>query len=140
MLMAMTLVVGVSLPGFAQQSGQSGGTQSSGAQTEEKKPAPDLTGKWNMSVETSQGVTPAQLQLKLEGKKVTGTISSQAGETAVEGEYAERKLALKFPFQTQNGSIVVALAGAMKDDGTMAGTLDFNGQAIPWKAERAKEK
>jgi hypothetical protein len=104
------------------------------------KPAPALAGKWNMSLETQQGAMASVLDLKVDGKKVTGTISSQMGEAPIEGEFADGKLTLTMSYQGSNGSMQLAFTGALKDDGTMAGTMDIPSQNIqmPWKAERVK--
>jgi hypothetical protein len=122
-------------------------TQSGQAQTDQKpEPKPEakapasVAGKWTMSVESQNGTTTSALDLKLDGKKVTGTLSSDRGAGPVQGEFADGKLALKMIFDGPNGQVEIAINGAMKDDGTLAGMLDFNGQGIPWKASRVKEK
>jgi len=113
--------------------------------TDEKtnpKPALTIVGKWNVSVETQQGPNTSVLDVKLDGKKVTGTLSSQLGETPVEGEFADGKLTFSISFQGSNGNFQIAFSGAFKEDGTIAGTMDIAGQnmQMPWKAERVKDK
>jgi hypothetical protein len=102
-------------------------------------PSPSIAGKWNVVVTTQNGPNTSVLDVKVDGKKVTGTMSSQLGETPVAGEFAEGKLTFAIAFQSANGPVQIAFAGALKDDGTMAGTIDFAGQMqMPWTAERVK--
>lgn len=49
------------------------------AKPETKAPA-SPAGKWNMAVDTDQGTMASTLDMKVEGKKVTGTIVSQMGK------------------------------------------------------------
>ena len=106
------------------------------------KAAPTVAGKWNLSLETQQGAMVSVLDLKVDGKKVTGTITSQMSPDAapIEGEFSEGKLTLNLSFQGSNGAMQIAFNGAFKDDGTLAGTMDIasQGMQLPWKAERVK--
>jgi hypothetical protein len=132
-----------------QQSGQAPPppAQSKPAENEkektETKAPPSIAGKWNMGVETQQGTMSSLLDIKVEGKKVTGTVTGPQGEMAVQGEFAEGKLTFSLSFDGGSaGSMQIGFSGALKDDGTLAGTMDIGGQGmqIPWKAERVKDK
>src|SRR5262252_3448948 len=76
--------------------------------------------------------------MKLDGKKVSGTLASQMGETEIAGEYADGRLSFSLSFQGASGAGQVTFVGNLKNDGTFAGTMDFGGQGLnlPWKAER----
>lgn len=111
--------------------------------TEQKAdPKAPIAGKWNMSVEVpQQGAMASVLLLKQDGKKLTGTLTGPQGEVPVEGEYADGKISFAMSFQGSNGSMSIGFSGALKENGTLAGTLDFGqGQPLNWTAERAKEK
>lgn len=114
--------------------------QTAAPKVEEKPKAPaTVAGKWLMTVDTPNAPTDSQMDLKLDGKKVTGTLASQMGETPVTGEWTEGKLTLSFSVNSQNGMLSLVLVGALKEDGTMAGTLDFGqGMAMNWRAARPK--
>ena len=56
------------------------------------KAATGVAGKWTMSIETPNGTMNPGLDLKVDGKKVTGTLTSPQGEVAVAGEFADSKL------------------------------------------------
>jgi hypothetical protein len=104
---------------------------------EEKAPAA-LTGKWDMTIDTDQGAMQSTLEVKQDGKKVTGTLTSPQGAGPIEGEYADGKLTFSMSFDSPNGSIQIGFNATMKPDGSLAGTLDFGGGQIPWRAVRAK--
>ncbi len=78
------------------------------------------------------------LELKLDGKKVTGTIVGPQGEsTGLEGEFADGKLTFSI---SPDGNMQIAFAGAFKEDGSLAGTIDFGQGPFPWTATRVKDK
>jgi hypothetical protein len=102
-----------------------------------KAPA-TIAGKWDMSAETPQGATPVTLVIKLDGKKVTGTMTGPQGEIPHEGEYVDGKLTTSITFQGSSGAVNITFTGSMKADGTMAGTFDFGQGEMKWTATRSK--
>ena len=122
----------------AQAGGQSAPPQSKPEQKGEAKAAPSPAGKWNVSVQTQQGEMASTLDMKLDGKKVTGTMASQMGETPIAGEFADGKLKFSITVQTNNGGIDVVFNGAFKDDGSLAGTMDYGQGPANWTATRVK--
>jgi hypothetical protein len=110
------------------------------------KPAPtkDLSkvaidGKWNMSLESPQGPMSIMVTLKLDGTKVTGTLSSQMGETPLEGQYVDGVLNFGITFDGGGGSMQISFAGKLTDENTLAGSLSGPMGDIPWSAVRVKE-
>ena len=97
-----------------------------------------VDGKWAMNVQTPQGAMDVSLDLKSEGKKITGTITSPQGDAPLEGEYADGKIAFAISIESPEGAMAIGFAGAMKDDGTMAGTLTGPFGEAPWTASRVK--
>ena len=108
------------------------------AKPEEKKEAPSIAGKWNVSVETPGGNRDSALDLKIDGKKVTGTLASEMGETPVAGEYVDGKLTFAITIDAGGQQIELVFVGAPKADGSLAGTIDFQGTPMSWIAVRAK--
>lgn len=104
---------------------------------EQKAPA-SIAGKWDMTIDTDQGSMQSTLDIKQDGKKVSGTLTSPQGAGPVEGEYAEGKLAFSMSFDGPNGSMQIGFSATVKDDGSLTGTLDFSGNQIPWRATRSK--
>jgi hypothetical protein len=97
-----------------------------------------IAGKWDMSAETPNGTTAVTLVIKLDGKKVTGTMTGPQGEMPHEGEFVDGKLTTAITIQGNGGQMNITFSGAMKEDGTLAGTFDFGQGAMTWKATRAK--
>jgi len=109
-----------------------------------QEPAKDLSkvaidGKWNMSLESPQGPMSILVTFTLDGTKVTGTLSSQMGETPLEGTYADGVLNFGISFDGGGGSMQIAFAGKLTDENTMAGSLSGPMGDIPWAATRVKE-
>ena len=136
--MTLGMLATVALPAVGRdQTGQS--------QQQEKPKDPPATpdtssvaGRWDMWVTTDQGNMGSTLDLKLDGKKVAGTITSERGTSPIEGEFAEGKLTFWLTMQGSSGSMQITFAGAMKEDGSLSGTLDAQGYQIPWTATRSK--
>ena len=104
-------------------------------------PAADTTkvdGAWAMNVDTPQGAMAVSLILKSEGKKITGTITRPQGDAPLEGEFADGKIAFAISIESPEGAMSIGFAGAMKEDGTMAGTLTGPFGEAPWTASRVK--
>ena len=67
------------------------------AQTPAVAPAAaDAVGTWNATFTTQNGEIPAQIKLTKTGAKVTGTISSQMGESNLEAEQKEKAVSMWF--------------------------------------------
>lgn len=99
-----------------------------------------IAGAWKMAVETQQGVLTSTLTVKLDGKKVTGTVASEAGVQEIAGEYADRKLTFSMTYPGDSGPMALAFTGTLKDDGTLAGIMDHGSGTLAWKAERVKDE
>jgi len=131
---AVTLIVGLPAAVAAQQAGQA----KPEAPKTETKAAPSVVGKWTVSIDPGSGPMSLPLELKLDGKKVTGSIVGPQGESAnLEGEYADNKLT--FSLSTPDG-MQVSFSGAFKEDGSLAGTVEFGQGPFPWTATRVKDK
>jgi hypothetical protein len=112
----------------------------------EQKPAPpaekpaavNVAGKWIVTIDFQGQQRTSNLDLKVEGIKVTGTINSELGEAQLAGEYAEGKLKFGFSMDANGTPIQVGFVGTVQKDGTLAGMLDFGQGEIPWTAVRPK--
>ncbi len=56
----------------------------------------EVSGKWNMKVETSAGSGTPVFVLKQSGDTITGTYTGQLGEAAVKGTLKEKEIRLEF--------------------------------------------
>ena len=98
----------------------------------------DVLGTWNVTVTTQQGEIPSQLKLRKDGAKMVGTIASDMGESPVEAELTDKKLAIWFTFQSPNGAIPIELNGTV-DGTTIKGTMVAAGSAAgDWVATKVK--
>ncbi len=108
--------------------------------TQDAKPAaapaaaPSVAGNWTFQLDAGQGPMDIAVTLKMDGKKVTGVLSSPMGDAGLEGEFADGKLTLNMDFQ---GSPIVWV-GALKDADNMTGSLSSPMGEIPWVAKRVK--
>jgi hypothetical protein len=103
------------------------------------KPAA-IDGTWNMTVTGPDGsaMPTVTAVFKTEGKKLTGSLTSQAGETPLEGEFTAPKIAFAITIPQDSGPMNIGFAGSMKEDGTMSGVATGPFGELTWKAERAK--
>jgi len=98
-----------------------------------------IDGTWNMTVTGPDGSPMAVTAVfKTEGKKVTGSLTSQMGEVALEGEYEAGKLAFGISMDGPEGPMRIGFAGTFKDDGSLAGMASGPFGEIPWTATKTK--
>ena len=121
-------VAAAALPAYAQE-----------APKQDAPPAAvNVTGVWDMSVETPNGTIDNVATLKQEGEKLTGTLASQMGEIAMEGTVVGNEI--KWVLNIDMGGQQVAIAFAGKVDGeTMAGVFEMGGMGTAaWNAKKRK--
>jgi hypothetical protein len=80
--------------------------------------AVDVSGKWNMKVETSAGSGTPVFVLKQTGETVTGTYTGRLGEAPVTGAIKEKAIKLEFKVGDYN----VVYSGTVEDN-TMKGKV-----------------
>jgi hypothetical protein len=136
-IVALLAVLCVAAPALAfQAAGQQ--QQAEPPKTEETAAPASIAGKWNVVTTSDQGRLTSVLDIKLEETKVTGSITSEMGTSAIEGEWKDGALGFGITMETANGPFSLWFAGALKDDGSLAGTIDFGQGTLPWTATRAK--
>ena len=86
--------------------------------------AVSLNGNWEAVADANGQPFPFSLTLKVDGETVTGSSSSQLGDSTIKaGTWKEGKLA--FTLEGQNGSVTLS---AVVVDGKLSGEFDFSGQ------------
>jgi hypothetical protein len=121
------LVLGVAVTAFAQEKPK-----------EQPKPAVDVTGTWDLSVETPQGTMSLSATFKQDGEKLTGTQSSQMGEVALEGSVKETDIAFVVVINMQGQDLTITYTGKI-DGEAMSGAVDFGGYgSSTWSAQKKK--
>ena len=84
----------------------------------------NLTGEWDGVADANGQGFPFSLTLKVEGEKVTGSSSSQLGESNISsGNWKDGRLS--FQLENPNGAITMS---AVLVDGKLSGEFDYAGQ------------
>lgn len=111
MALAAVLVVGVSIPG------------------ELTAQAVDVSGTWNMTVQSQQGTTNPMVTLQQDGQDLTGHYSSQTlGEADVTGSVDGNEITFSFTAE-MGGQSIPATYTATVEGNEMSGNLNLAGQA-----------
>jgi hypothetical protein len=98
--------------------------------------AQDASGTWSATFNTPNGPRPATMTLRKAGEKLTGNISGDQGEVAIEGTQKGADVTFTFVIQTGNGPFNIAMSGKQDGD-SLAGVVDFNGAGQgDWSAKR----
>lgn len=82
----------------------------------------NVTGEWDMTVESPAGVGTPHFSLKQDGNKVTGTYKGMLGETAVTGTVKGNEIALSFDANAQGMDLHVSYSGTV-EGASMKGTV-----------------
>ncbi len=102
----------------------------------------DLNGTWTWSMEGRDGaVRESKLTLKVEGEKLTGTISGRNGDTAISEGKTAKDGAVSFKVERDRNGTKMVASYVGKFDGTLikgTQTSNFGGQdqSRPWEAKR----
>jgi hypothetical protein len=103
----------------------------------DKTAAPDVTGKWMMTVDTSMGTGNPDLELIQAGEKITGTYTGRYGALSLQGTL--KGLTIQFFFTMgAEAPQIISFAGEVAADGqSMKGTASLGemGDAT-WSAKR----
>jgi hypothetical protein len=89
--------------------------------------AADVAGDWTLNIDSPQGPVEATLTLKQDGEKLTGTLSSQMGDTPITGTIKENDISLKMSIDANGQSMSIAYTAKVADK-KMEGSLDLGGQ------------
>jgi len=109
-----------------------------GAKPAEKSAAVDVTGVWDMTVESPQGAMQLVATFKQEGEKLTGTQASQMGEVALQGTVIEDEIKYVINIDMQGQQMGINFAGKVDGD-KMSGIFEFGGMgSAAWSAAKRK--
>jgi hypothetical protein len=99
----------------------------------------DVTGVWDMTVETPNGAIENVGTLKQEGEKLTGTLASQMGEIALEGTVGGNEIKWLLNIDMGGQQMSIAFAGKVEGE-TMAGIFEMGGMGTAaWSAKKRKQ-
>jgi hypothetical protein len=86
--------------------------------------AADVTGTWNMTVETSSGNGTPTLVLVQKGEAITGNYKGQLGEADVSGTIKGDDISLIYKVDAQGQSLTVTYAGKVAGN-SMSGKVSL---------------
>ena len=95
----------------------------------------DLSGAWTLSFTTPNGPMDAAATFKVDGEKLTGTLSGPAGDTPVIGSVKGKAFTFSIDVQSPNGNISVTISGEQDGD-ALKGTFDFGQGTGDWTGKR----
>jgi hypothetical protein len=99
----------------------------------------DVTGTWDLAVETPQGTMSLVATFKQDGEKLTGTQSSQMGEFPLEGSVKGADIAFAVVFDMQGQEMTITYTGKIDGD-QIAGAIEFGSYgSATWSAQRRKQ-
>jgi hypothetical protein len=128
-VVVLSLIAGVASPSSAQDPPK---------QDEKKTEVPDISGAWDLTVETQQGPRTVAVTFKVEKEKLTGTMKSPQGDLELEGTITAAEIKFSTTVPTQNGPLTVKFTGEAEKD-KLSGTVDFGAGAGTWSAVRPKQ-
>ena len=99
----------------------------------------DVTGSWDMTINTDQGALPGTLTLQQDGEALSGSLISDQGTIEFDGgTVSENKLEWVVEVDAGGQFIEIAMSGVVDGD-MMTGTMDFGGYGGgDWTAKRAQ--
>ena len=84
-------------------------------------PAPNITGDWDVTVNSPQGANTTLVTFKQDGEKLTGDYKGAFGEAPLTGTVKAGKV--DFEIKGQQGTLTYT--GTIEKDGTMKGTVQL---------------
>jgi hypothetical protein len=98
----------------------------------------DVTGTWDVSIETPQGTVSPTVTYKQEGEKLTGTQQGMMGEEHLEGTVKGSQISYTITLEIQGQQITITYTGKIDGD-AISGTVEFGSYgSSTWSAKRRK--
>jgi hypothetical protein len=96
----------------------------------------DISGAWDMSIDTPQGQMALTVTFKQDGEKITGTQTSPMGESPLEGTLVGNELKYTITIDMQGQQATISF-GAKVDGAAMSGVYEFAGMGSgAWTAKK----
>jgi hypothetical protein len=97
----------------------------------------NVTGDWDMTIESPQGTNTVKVTLTQDGEKVSGLFKSEMGELPFTGTLVGVDLKFGFAIPIQGQSLDIVVTGKV-EGATLAGKMQFGGFGEgDWSAKRA---
>jgi hypothetical protein len=126
LVVLVAIVALAAVPVFAQEAPQ------------EKQKKVDVTGTWELTVESPQGTMTMTANYKQEGEALTGTHVSEMGEVPLKGTVKGVDIVYTLTIDAQGQQFTITHTGKVDGD-TITGTADLGGMgSMKWTAKRKK--
>lgn len=97
----------------------------------------DLTGTWNVSVQTPDQTVGSTLVVEQKGDSLTGNLQSELGSAPVLGSVKGDTVTFDFGLDMGGQAISIRAMALMSDKDNMSGQMDVSGMgAMPFTAKR----
>jgi hypothetical protein len=98
----------------------------------------DVTGVWDLTVESQEGTAHPTVTLKQEGERVTGRYEGKIGASSLEGTIKGNEIRFSVSLKFQDVAYTVTYNGTVSED-SMKGTARFSNTGTGnWSARRRK--
>ena len=103
--------------------------------------APDVAGSWKVSLH-GQHIIPVGMELKQDGRKVTGTLMLWNGDVALDGELVDGTMKVSGRLEPTDGTPAGdrIVSATLLPNGTLEGTFGFEHGQIKLTAERFTDR
>jgi hypothetical protein len=96
----------------------------------------DITGGWDVTIDSPQGPATVEATLKQAGEEVTGVITSPLGSVELKGTMVQDTLTINYTVPLQGQNLDITMSGKLDGD-TMKGSVVIVGLGeVPWTAKR----
>jgi hypothetical protein len=96
----------------------------------------DISGVWEVTIDSPQGAMTIDADLKQAGEALTGMIISPMGNVEVKGTFKNNELAFSYSVPLQGQNLDITMTGKLAGE-TIDGLVAIAGLGeVPWKAKR----
>ena len=98
--------------------------------------AEDVSGTWDLTVETQHGTATPSMTLKQDGERISGTYHGRMGDTALQGTLKGKSIQFSVRLKFRDQSFLVTYTGTV-EGASMKGTVQFGESSSGnWSAHR----
>ena len=91
-------------------------------------PTVDLSGEWELTINSPQGSRDVRAMFESEGEQLSGKLMSPLGELPFAGTLTGNQVEFSYVIQFQDNELPITMSGTVHED-SMTGTADFGGLA-----------
>lgn len=97
-----------------------------------------VAGRWLIEIDSPQGLMKAGLVVTLEGDTVSGSITSEMGETPIKGTFKDGTVKFSFDYAGPQGAMTITSTGTVSGD-EVKGEMDYGMGTAPFVGKRAQQ-